>query len=91
MKHIQYGSNWIASEQQRSDSRKPRLIVDKKTEKRINTEIRILQNQRETLYNDDNLSDEELDRQCKEITAKIHQLIDSMYETKEQVKRRLYK
>jgi Spy/CpxP family protein refolding chaperone len=83
-----YG-NYTAIAQQRADNRKPQLKVDKKTEQRINSEIKILQEQRDKIYDDLSLSDEELRESTKHINEKINQLIDSMYETKEEVQKRL--
>lgn len=74
---------------QRAEANKPQLKVDKKTEQKINYEIKLLQEERETLYDNINLSDEELSILEKPIDEKINQLIDSMYETKEEVQKRL--
>lgn len=83
------GEDFMRLHAQRSEASKPKLIVNKKEEQRINAEIRKLQNEDSELYNDDFLSDEDLRIKSAEYRIKIHQLIDSMYESKEQVKNRL--
>lgn len=84
-----YGENWLAMQRQMSDNRKPRLKVDKKTEQKIQSEIRQLEKESSALYENNNITDEELKELAKPIHEKINQLIDSMYETKEEVKKRL--
>lgn len=86
-----YGS-FVRIAQQRSQQYKPRLIVDQKTEQRILSEIKRLQQQDNELYENDDLSDEaeiEIKAKSKMLCDKIKQLIDSMYETKDQVNQRV--
>jgi glutathionyl-hydroquinone reductase len=82
------GENFKEACWQKSEGMKPRLIVDKETEKSINAEVKRLQNDLGLLYNDDSISDEDLDIISKEYQNKINNLIDSMYETKHQAVQR---
>ena len=77
--------------QQRATANKPQLKADKKTEQKIDNEIKLLQNETDALYNNDSLSDEELKILVRPIQDKINQLIDSKYETKEEIQKRLNK
>ncbi len=86
------GSNFIRISNQRADRYKKQLIVDAKTEQKIQGEIKALQKQSDELYKanlDDKISDIECDTKNKIINDKINQLIDSMYETWDDVRKRL--
>lgn len=87
-----YSNTWgtfTAISQQRADAIKPKLKVDKKTEQKIDYEIKLLEDKRKALYENDNILDEELKELEKPLNDKINQLIDSKYETKEEVQKRL--
>ena len=88
MERMQYGSNWLSMQSQISDSRKQKLIVSAKAEKEIQAKIRTLQNDRDALYNDYDMSDAEIADREKPINDAINKLIDSMYETPAQAKKR---
>jgi hypothetical protein len=85
------GENFMRATWQRQDAMRPRLIVDKKTEQKINAEIRQLQNERTLVYENLDITDEECDQKGRELDQKINGLINSMYETKEQAMARFYK
>lgn len=89
MSYFAYGSNWLASEKQRSETTKQRLKVDKKTQQQIEYQIKQLSDERIAVYENDDISDEECSKLSMEISEKINTLIDSMYETKEEVNKRL--
>jgi hypothetical protein len=84
------GENFIRISSSISDRRKQRLIVNKHMQQKIESEIKKLQAQRDALYDDDNLSDDELKMQEYPIQEKINLLIDSMFETKDEAKKRFY-
>lgn len=81
------GESYIRIATQRSESYKPGLKVDKKTEQKILAEIKRLTDQRTKLYENDDITDEELKILVQPIDEKINQLIDSMYYTKEEWKK----
>lgn len=53
--------------------------VDKKAEQTIKTEVEKLQNERTLLYENDDISDDELNIKCAEIEKRIHDLINAIY------------
>ena len=55
------------------------IKVSKKIENEINVKIKALQDERETLYADDSISDHDLYIKCVEIDRQIADLIDSKY------------
>jgi hypothetical protein len=63
----------------KSYSEKFPIKVDKKTERHIMSEISKLQEERTKIYEDDNLTDEEVSAKSKIIFLQIRKLIDSMY------------
>ena len=86
-----YGENWLAVQRQMAETRKPRLKVDKATKKKIEAEIRVLQDLRDSYYDDDNIDDDELSKLVAPLQRKIDELIYSQYETKTQIEQRLRK
>lgn len=60
-------------------SKKEQIKVSKKEEQRIKSEIKQLQDYRSKCYNNDDITDEELNILEKEINKKINQLIASLY------------
>jgi hypothetical protein len=63
----------------RQNANQPKLIVDKNTNQKIDTQIKALQGEYTELSNNDDLSDEEFNQQGKAIHEKINQLIASKY------------
>lgn len=89
MGQVQYGSNWLSMQRQQSDARKPRLNVNRETEKQVDAKIRELQSKRDSLYANTTISDEELSTLEKPINDEIEKLINSKYETQVEINRRL--
>lgn len=85
------GENFIRNHASRSAQEKGRLIVDKKTEQKIRAQIENIAKQRDDLYSDKyfHLEDEEISAMAAPLTAEINWLIESMYETKQQINQRL--
>ena len=75
------GENFTRICSARSEASKAKKIVDSKTEFKISVEINKLQSERETLYNNDELTDCEVLEMAKIINGKIETLINSKYET----------
>ena len=85
------GENFIRMNASISAQSKGRLIVDKKTAEKINAQIETIAKQRDDLYSEKyfHLEDEEISAMAAPLTAEIHRLIESMYETKQQINQRL--
>lgn len=64
----------------RQDARRDKLITDADALRAIDREISRLQNEREALYLDDGLTDDELKMLVNPIDAQISKLIDSKYQ-----------
>jgi len=60
-------------------NQKAQVKVNKITEQKIQYEIKQLQDKRDSLYDNDNITDEELKILIKPINEKIESLINSMY------------
>jgi low affinity Fe/Cu permease len=58
---------------------KSKVTVNKAKEQHIRAKIALLEKERSTAYDNDELTDSEVRRIAAKLTAEIHALVDSMY------------
>ena len=73
------GENFMRIHSARRDANRPKLKVDKKTEFRTRSQIETLAKERDALYENLDITDEELKILCLPINDNINRLINSMY------------